>query len=69
MNLLPGLNWLTAITWRRASAADGHGPDPADMGTAFGLDASMEPEPVQSAPRPATAPPEHNDRLIRRPRR
>lgn len=43
MNLVPPKAWLSAFRWqlpRRAS-----GPDFADMGTAFGLDASLEAEP------------------------
>lgn len=68
MNLLPGLTWLTSMASRR-SAADDDTPDPADMGTAFGLDASMEPEPRETPPKlgPALQPPA--DRLVRRPRR
>ena len=40
MNLLP--EWLTSLGLRRAAPAAE--PDFADMGTAFGLDASMAPE-------------------------
>jgi hypothetical protein len=70
MNLLPGLNWLTAMTARRVSAqANEHAPDPADMGTAFGLDASMAPEPEETPRAPVAAPAPRGDRLVRRPRR
>ena len=37
MNLLAGARWLLTLGSRRASRR--HGSDPADMGTAFGLDA------------------------------
>jgi hypothetical protein len=37
MNLLAGARWLLTLGSRRASPR--HGSDPADMGTAFGLDA------------------------------
>ena len=71
MNLLPGLNWLTAMTARRALANghDEHTPDPADMGTAFGLDASMAPGPAEEPQPPVAAPAPRGDRLVRRPRR
>ena len=44
MNLLAGARWLLTLGSRRASRR--HGSDPADMGTAFGLDAitTLEPE-------------------------
>ena len=38
MNLFAGARWLMSLTSRRASRR--HGSDPADMGTAFGLDAT-----------------------------
>ncbi len=40
MNWAKGISWLSALTPRQA---DGHAGeiDPADMGTAFGLDASF----------------------------
>lgn len=70
MNLFSGLNWLTSMAPRRAVVHD-DAPDPADMGTAFGLDASMAEEPP--APDKSRAakgsPPLNNDRLVRRPRR
>jgi len=68
MNLLPGLTWLASMASRR-SPVDDDTPDPADMGTAFGLDASMEAEPDEASPKqkPASAP--AADRLVRRPRR
>jgi hypothetical protein len=37
MNLIAGARWLLALTSRRATRR--RGSDPADMGTAFGLDA------------------------------
>jgi hypothetical protein len=37
MNLIAGARWLLALTSRRATRD--RGSDPADMGTAFGLDA------------------------------
>ena len=37
MNLIAGARWLLALTSRRAPRR--RGTDPADMGTAFGLDA------------------------------
>jgi hypothetical protein len=44
MNLIAGARWLLALTSRRAVRR--HGSDPADMGTAFGLDAitTLEPQ-------------------------
>ena len=44
MNLFAGARWLLTLGSRRASRR--RGSDPADMGTAFGLDASttLEPE-------------------------
>jgi hypothetical protein len=61
------------MTARRAPAVGEQEPDPADLGTAFGLDASMAPEPSQTSPAnsPSNRPvqPVHGDRLVRRPRR
>lgn len=68
MSLIPGLTWLTSMASRR-SATDDDNPDPADMGTAFGLDASMEAEPTEPLPKPNPTPPSPADRLVRRPRR
>lgn len=68
MNLLPGLTWLTSMASRR-SPADDDAPDPADMGTAFGLDASMEAEPGEASPKSDPTLPTPADRLVRRPRR
>jgi hypothetical protein len=52
MNFLAGARWLLTLGSRRASRR--HGSDPADMGTAFGLDAIttlLEPEALgESAP-------------------
>ena len=45
MNLLAGARWLLTLGSRRASRRRGN--DPADMGTAFGLDAittTLEPK-------------------------
>ena len=44
MNLFAGARWLLTLGSRRANRR--HGSDPADMGTAFGLDAItiLEPE-------------------------
>ncbi len=45
MNFLAGARWLLTLGSRRANRR--HGSDPADMGTAFGLDAIttlLEPE-------------------------
>ena len=68
MNLLPGLNWLTALTARRTASIDEDAPDPGDMGTAFGLDAAMAPETPEPPARVKPAPPTA-DRVVRRPRR
>ena len=59
MNLFAGARWLLTLGSRRANRR--HGSDPADMGTAFGLDAitTLEPEtlgdsqPHADAPRPS----------------
>ena len=56
MNLFAGARWLLTLGSRRANRR--HGSDPADMGTAFGLDASfrdeldarLEPKPLTAAP-------------------
>jgi len=69
MNLIAGARWLFALTARPPAR---RGSDPADMGTAFGLDAitSLQPdslgEPLQRElhPVPAITPFEH--RLHRR---
>jgi len=73
MNLLPGWTWLTAMATRRAPSSP-EAPDPADMGTAFGLDASIERQAFDvqaSADRPRTqgGMRPRDDRLVRRPRR
>jgi len=68
MNLLPGLTWLTSIASRRAQANEDR-PDPADMGTAFGLDASMPPEPAAKSSKRQLTPQPPTNRLVRRPRR
>ena len=39
MDLTRGLSWLTSLGSRKAGPTVGH--EPADMGTAFGLDASL----------------------------
>ena len=71
--MFPRLNWLLAaeISPHTARAGKHTAPDPGDMGTAFGLDASME------ACRAAThralhsrrGPPPWSQRLVRRPQR
>ena len=50
MNLIAGARWLLALTSRRAMKR--HGSDPADRGTAFGLDAitTLEPESLGDVP-------------------
>ncbi|MEP7301427.1 MAG: hypothetical protein ABI699_07850 [Caldimonas sp.] len=50
MNLIAGARWLLALTSPRAARR--HDNDPADMGTAFGLDAitRIEPETLGDAP-------------------
>lgn len=70
MNLLPGWTWLTSRAARRASAADAS-PDPADMGTAFGLDASMAPLSDTKAGPPDQPEPRApwSQRVVRRPQR
>ena len=67
MNLIPGFGWLKAVTTRRI--APDPTPDPGDMGTAFGLDASIESltEKPSAPVREARAP--WNQRLVRRPQR
>ena len=67
MSLIPGLTWLTSMAARRSEADDS--PDPADMGTAFGLDASIEAEPAEPSPKSTPTPPPPADRVVRRPRR
>ena len=46
MDMTRGLSWLSSLASRKVGPAAGH--EPADMGTAFGLDASFadEGEPV-----------------------
>jgi hypothetical protein len=70
MNLLPGLNWFRSMATRR-DAATPTAPDPGDMGTAFGLDASMEELPRDTPPEtpPLQADSLWNRRLVRRPQR
>lgn len=55
MNLIAGARWLLALCWRRAPRR--HGSDPADMGTAFGLDAitTLEPQSLDDLPEHDTA--------------
>ena len=57
MNFLAGARWLLTLGSRRASRR--HGSDPADMGTAFGLDAIttlLEPEALDESPPAGDAP-------------
>ena len=69
MNWANGLSWLSALNARLAERRASE-PDHADMGTAFGLDASFGPadEPPRMAlgalPAPSSLPWEH--RLTRR---
>ncbi|HEY0818949.1 MAG TPA: hypothetical protein VGD46_09240 [Rhizobacter sp.] len=66
MNLLP--RWMRLDSNRQAAADE---PDPGDMGTAFGLDASLGPledDPSVSAPAD-TGDSRWRERLDRRPRR
>ena len=50
MNLFAGARWLLTLGSRRASRR--RGSDPADMGTALGLDAitTLEPETLGESP-------------------
>ena len=66
MNLLPRWVWTTTDTLRRKEAEVS--VDPGDMGTAFGLDASLAPPPEDPAD---AAVPESGwqQRLDKRPRR
>ena len=69
------MNWSTSLSWLSA-LKDSHAPpleeaDPADMGTAFGLDASFsapaDPAPAElPAAEPHAATPAWDSRLIRR---
>ena len=57
MNLFAGARWLLTLGSRRANRR--HGSDPADMGTAFGLDAittTLEPESLGESSSNADAP-------------
>ena len=69
MNWANGLSWWSALNARRDERRSGE-PDCADMGTAFGLDASFgpvdEPPPMLrgALPAPSSLPWEH--RLTRR---
>jgi hypothetical protein len=66
MKLIAGARWLLALTSRRAPRR--RGTDPADMGTAFGLDAitTLEAELDSGLREPAPATPssrfEHRSR-------
>ena len=63
MSWSTGLSWLAALKSPLApqEAAE---PEPADMGTAFGLDASFGP--VEYEPQSPSLPPCWEDRLTRR---
>ncbi len=69
MNWANGLSWLSALNARRDERRVDE-PDRADMGTAFGLDASFgpidepPPMPLGTLPAPGSLPWEH--RLTRR---
>ena len=56
MNLIAGARWLLSLGSRRAVGRQGS--DPADMGTAFGLDAitTLEPETLGQAPEGEASP-------------
>jgi hypothetical protein len=71
MNLIPGFNWLSVMAQRHRQKTVPAAPDPADMGTAFGLDASMAPSlQKDTPPRPEAAErPAMEERLARRPQR
>jgi hypothetical protein len=60
MNKLPNQPWWSSMGFRKPEPS--HDPDFADMGTAFGLDASMTPAPEPSAEELALHNP-LNDRL------
>ena len=68
MNLIPRLAWFSAIEWRIPRSRSG--PDFADMGTAFGLDACLQIEPdtqTHEAPRRSgTGAPWHRQWLMSR---
>ncbi|MBX3621717.1 MAG: hypothetical protein KF891_17235 [Rhizobacter sp.] len=68
MNLLPRWMWMTSDTVQPGTGGTTPEPDPGDMGTAFGLDASFAPEPDEAASPPEPAAP-WQQRLERRPRR
>ena len=57
MNFIPRWGWLQQAV-RRNPASGPEGPDAADMGTAFGLDASFRdaPEALQEPPPLSAAP-------------
>ncbi len=48
MDMTRGLSWLASLASRKAGPAAGH--EPADMGTAFGLDASFAHEDESTRP-------------------
>ena len=67
------MSWATSLSWwagfRSPHGAAPHEADPAEMGTAFGLDASFgpaEPEPAPRPDAPAAAPVPWEHRLTRR---
>ncbi|HZT56320.1 MAG TPA: hypothetical protein VFA35_08850 [Burkholderiaceae bacterium] len=69
MNWAHGFSWLAALT---APRGEQHAHDCAEMGTAFGLEASMdehpagEPEPGCRAPAPASPAEAWQRRVVRR---
>jgi hypothetical protein len=67
MNLLPRWMWMTTEAMRHQEATERE-IDPGDMGTAFGLDATIAAtdEPTSGSNGPATP---WQERLDRRPRR
>lgn len=48
MSLVPPFSWFVGWRWQRARVSAG--PDFGDMGTAFGLDASIDSEPPTTVP-------------------
>ena len=66
MNWSSGLSWLTTRAARREGRFDD--TDRADMGTAFGLDASLEPPASEPPAQASQAAPEASwqRRLVRR---
>jgi hypothetical protein len=69
MSLVPSFSWFAILRWQRLRPAAA--PDFGDMGTAFGLDASMDAAPPTTVPaffmqngRPETGAPERRRSTI-----